>query len=96
MANAIAGDDFRGRFAIIRELGKGGIGEVYLARDVFTQRDVAVEMAKSKMFDDAESGARLKKLWLNETRLAGRLHHPHIVEVYEAGVAEDFNYLVME
>jgi len=61
MANAITGDEFRGRFEIIRELGKGGMGEVFLAHDVFTQCDVAVKMAKNKMFDDVESGVRMKK-----------------------------------
>lgn len=89
-------DTFRSRFEIKKELGKGGMGEVYLAYDAFSQRDVAIKIAKLAMLDDPDVGARVKKMWLNETRLAGKLRHPYIVELYEAGVAEDFGYLVME
>ncbi len=91
-----ASESFRSRFEIKRELGKGGMGEVYLAHDTFTQRDVAIKIARLQLMEDPEIGARAKKMWLNETRLAGKLHHPYIVELYEAGVAEDFGYLVME
>ncbi|MBI1964761.1 MAG: protein kinase [Betaproteobacteria bacterium] len=89
-------DNFRSRFEIRRELGKGGMGEVYLAHDTFNQRDVAIKLARLQLLEDPEVGARAKKMWLNETRLAGKLRHPCIVELYEAGVAEDFGYLVME
>ena len=91
-----AADAFRSRFDIRKELGKGGMGEVYLAHDAFHQRDVAIKIAKLQLMEDPEIGARAKKMWLNETRLAGKLRHPYIVEIYEAGVAEDFGYIVME
>ena len=91
-----AAEGFRSRFEIKRELGKGGMGEVYLAHDTFNQRDVAVKIARLQLMEDPEIGARARKMWLNETRLAGKLRHPYIVELYEAGVAEDFGYLVME
>ena len=48
------------------------------------------------MFDDAEDGARNRRMWLNETRLAGKLHHPFIVQVIESGNSDEFDYLVME
>ena len=89
-------DAFRSRFEFKKELGKGGMGEVFLAYDAYSQRDVAIKLAKLAMLEDPEIGARVKKMWLNETRLAGKLRHPYIVEIYEAGVAEDFGYLVME
>src|SRR5690349_20354763 len=89
-------DAFRARFEFKKELGKGGMGEVYLAHDAFHQRDVAIKLAKLQMMEDPDIGARAKKMWLNETRLAGKLRHPYIVEIYEAGVAEDFGYIVME
>jgi serine/threonine protein kinase len=89
-------DSFRSRFEFKKELGKGGMGEVYLAHDAFHQRDVAIKLAKLQMMEDPDIGARAKKMWLNETRLAGKLRHPYIVEIYEAGVAEDFGYIVME
>jgi len=91
-----AADAFRSRFEFKKELGKGGMGEVYLAHDAYSQRDVAIKIAKLAMLEDPDVGARVKKMWLNETRLAGKLRHPYIVEIHEAGVAEDFGYLVME
>jgi serine/threonine protein kinase len=96
MAEPEAAEAFRSRFEFKKELGKGGMGEVYLAHDAYTQRDVAIKLAKLAMLEDPDVGARVKKMWLNETRLAGKLRHPYIVEIYEAGVAEDFGYLVME
>ena len=89
-------DSFRSRFEFKQELGKGGMGEVYLAYDSYSQRDVAIKLAKLQLMEDPDIGARAKKMWLNETRLAGKLRHPYIVEIYEAGVAEDFGYIVME
>ena len=94
MANP--GDILRDRYQIVRELGRGGMAEVYLATDLYEQRAVAVKLASLELFEDAETGARTRKLWLNETRLAGRLRHPHIVETYEAGTSEQHAYLVME
>jgi serine/threonine protein kinase len=91
-----AADAFRSRFEFKKALGKGGMGEVYLAQDTYSQREVAIKLAKLSLLEDPDVGARVKKMWLNETRLAGKLRHPYIVEIYEAGVAEDFGYLVME
>jgi serine/threonine protein kinase len=90
------GDILRDRYQIVRELGRGGMAEVYLAADLYEQRNVAIKLTSLELFDDAEIGARTKKLWLNETRLAGRLRHPHIVAIYEAGTTESHAYLVME
>jgi eukaryotic-like serine/threonine-protein kinase len=96
MAEPEAADAFRSRFEFRKELGKGGMGEVYLAHDTYSQRDVAIKLARLAMLEDPDVGVRVKKMWLNETRLAGKLRHPYIVEIHEAGVAEDFGYLVME
>ena len=87
---------FRQRFELRRELGRGGMGEVQLAYDTYAQREVAIKFANLKLLDDPENGARYRRLWLNETRLAGKLHHPYIVEVYEAGLTDELAYLVME
>ena len=89
-------ENFRSRFEIKKELGRGGMGEVYLAHDSFYQREVAIKLVRLKAMEDPEDGARLRKMWLNETRLAGKLHHPYIVEIYEAGVTGEHGYLVME
>jgi serine/threonine protein kinase len=89
-------DQFRSRFELKQELGRGGMGEVYLAHDQFLQRDVAIKIARLALLQDPEHGQRHRRMWLNETRLAGNLHHPHIVEIHESGVTDDFAYLVME
>ena len=87
---------FSSRFEIRGLLGEGGMGEVHLAYDAFLQREVAIKLANLKLLDDPEVGDRMRKMWMNETRLAGKLQHPHIVEVFEAGTTEEFGYLVME
>ncbi|MBI2318065.1 MAG: serine/threonine protein kinase [Betaproteobacteria bacterium] len=89
-------DQFRSRFELKRELGRGGMGEVHLAFDQFQQREVAIKLARLALLQDEEEGQRHRRMWLNETRLAGKLQHPHVVEIYESGVTEEFGYLVME
>lgn len=90
---------FRGalgeRFEYVRHLGSGGMAEVYLARDRFHQREVALKIVRASQ---ATGGDRKQHehLWLNEMRLAGRLKHPYILEIYEAGTEGGQSFLVME
>ncbi|MGA8146610.1 MAG: serine/threonine-protein kinase [Gallionellaceae bacterium] len=88
--------NFSSRFEIMKELGRGAAGEVHLAHDTYLQRDVALKFARPSAFNNPEEGLRYRKMWLNETRLAGRLQHPFIIEIYEAGYTNEFDYLVME
>lgn len=85
-----------GGFEILRELGKGATGTVYLAHDPFNNREVAIKVAVQDVFRDPVNGPRYKKMFMNEAALAGRMNHPHIVTVYDAGADEDFHYIVME
>ena len=87
---------FRNRFVMKQELGRGATGEVTLAYDNFLQRDVALKLTRLKQFEQNEDSARNRRMWLNETRLAGKLKHPFIVQVIEAGSTDEFDYLVME
>lgn len=89
-------DTFRHRFEMKQLLGRGSSGEVHLAFDTYAQRDVAIKMNRLSLFEDPVSGNRNRKMWLNETRIAGKLKHPFIVEIYEAGSTDEFNYIVME
>lgn len=89
-------ESFRTRFDMKTELGKGATGIVYLAYDNYLQKVVALKLTQLNLFDDDEDGARNRRMWLNETRLAGKLHHPFIVKVIESGNSEEFDYLVME
>lgn len=89
-------ENFGNRFKILQELGQGANGEVHLAFDNFLQRQVAIKIIRRKDSDDPEAERQNRSLWLNETRLAGKLVHPFIVQVMEAGSTDDFDYLVME
>src|SRR5262245_15526085 len=69
---------------------------VFRARDNYRDRDVAIKVARHEARSGEETESRLAKLWLNEMRLAGKLRHPHVVELLEAGDAGAFSYLAME
>jgi serine/threonine protein kinase/formylglycine-generating enzyme required for sulfatase activity len=74
-----------GRYRIVRELGQGGFGRVYLAYDTDLQRDVAVKVpvpGDASRFLDVEA-------YLREARIVARLSHPNIVPVYDVGRTDD-------
>ncbi len=89
-------ENFRTRFDMKTELGKGATGVVYLAYDNFLHKVVALKLTQLNLFEDDEDGVRNRRMWLNETRLAGKLSHPFIVHVIEYGNSDEFDYLVME
>jgi serine/threonine protein kinase len=70
-----------GRYRVDRELGHGGMATVYLAHDQELDRPVAVKLLAQHLADDDEFRARFQR----EARLAGRLSHPNVVRVYDAG-----------
>ena len=89
-----------GKYEIRKLLGEGATGSVYLAADPFTQRDVALKVMK-KLPSSPEAARRHLRFFQNEAALAGKLRHPHIVSILDAGVedisgAEPLRYLVME
>lgn len=85
-----------GRYEIERELGKGAMGTVYLGRDPKINRVVAIKaipLAQEFQEDDlAEARAR----FFREAEMAGRLNHPAIVTVYDAGEDQGLAYIAME
>jgi serine/threonine protein kinase len=85
-----------GKYDLVRELGRGATASVYLGRDPFTQRDVAVKIAFPDILKDPERGKLYTHLFLNEASLVGKLSHPHIVQIFDAVVAENLCYIVME
>ena len=81
------------RYDIVRPLGSGGMGEVYLARDRTLGRDVALKVLRSQYANDRESAERFKR----EATSAAGLSHPNIVQVYDRGDTEDgSSYIAME
>jgi len=85
-----------GKYELVRTLGEGATSTVYLGRDPFAQRAVAIKVASPGILRDPEKGKLYSSLFLNEASLIGKLNHPHIVQIYDAVVAEDLCYIVME
>jgi serine/threonine protein kinase len=85
-----------GKYDIQRMLGKGATGTVYLARDQFTGREVALKTIEPEVFRDPEFGAVYRSQFQNEASLAGKLRHPHIVGILDAVVGEDSGHIAME
>lgn len=84
-----------GRYEVIRELGQGAMGTVYLGRDPKINREVAI---KTLNLQDIEPDqiAEVKERFFREAEAAGRLNHPHIVTIYDAGEEHDLAYMAME
>jgi len=81
-----------GRYRIERALGHGGMAVVYLAHDEELHRRVAIKVLANHLRGDDNFRAR----FLQESKLASRLSHPNVVQVYDAGETEGSPYIVME
>ena len=85
-----------GRYEIEKELGKGAMGAVYLGKDPKISRVVAIKtMALSQEFEDDELD-EVKERFFREAETAGRLNHPNIVTIFDAGDEHDLAYIAME
>lgn len=85
-----------GRYEVIKELGKGAMGLVYLGTDPKIGRQVALKtMALSQEFEGHEL-VDARNRFFREARAAGRLQHPNIVTIFDAGEADDLAFIAME
>lgn len=85
-----------GRYEIVKELGRGAMGVVYLGKDPKINRTVAI---KTMMFDDEVDEKALKELkerFFREAESAGNLSHPNIIRIFDAGEDQDMAYIAME
>jgi formylglycine-generating enzyme required for sulfatase activity/serine/threonine protein kinase len=80
-----------GRYRIIKRLGQGGMGSVYLAQDTYLERAVALKVPD---FGDHEV-AEARRRFLEEARIAATLRHPYLCPVYDAGEIDGQLYLTM-
>ena len=85
-----------GKYPLQREIGAGATSKVYLARDPFAERDVAVKVFLFDQDADREQERMKHKSFIAEASLAGKLAHPHIVDIFDAVVEPGRSYLVME
>jgi hypothetical protein len=81
-----------GKYEIIRPLGQGAMGEVYLAKDPVLNREVAIKTIKPGGTFGEEVWARFR----HEARVVGGLNHPNVVTVFDFGEEDGVHYLVME
>ncbi len=81
-----------GRYALLRELGRGGMGIVYHGHDPELRRDVAIKM----ILDPGRAGPRQLERFVREARAAARLRHPGIVSVHEVGDHDGRPFIVMD
>ena len=81
-----------GSYEILSLLGKGGMGEVYKARDTRLQRVVALKILPAESVADADRRARL----LLEAQAASRLNHPNIVTIHDIAEEQGIRYIAME
>ncbi|WP_085314266.1 protein kinase domain-containing protein [Derxia lacustris] len=85
-----------GKYELIRRIGEGSSSNVWLCRDPFTERLVAVKVAKSETLRDERYSHVYRKLFAVEAHLAGKLHHPHIAMILDAVDEGDLRYIVSE
>ncbi len=85
-----------GKYPVLRQIGSGATSKVYLARDPFAGRDVAIKVFLFDKHADEQEERMMHKAFVAEASLAGKLNHPHIVDIFDAVVEPDRSYLVME
>ncbi len=81
-----------GQYQVVRELGRGGMGVVFLARDVALHRTVAIKVLRHEFVDSEDHRERFRR----EARLTARLNHPGVVPVYTLGERHNLVYIVMQ
>jgi len=84
-----------GRYEILRELGHGAMGTVYLGRDPKINRKVAIKTLEYAQVDGGEL-EEIKTRFFREAEAAGMLSHPNIVSIFDAGEEHDMAYIAME
>jgi CHASE2 domain-containing sensor protein/predicted Ser/Thr protein kinase len=85
-----------GRYEVEKELGKGAMGVVYLGRDPKIGRQVAIKTMSLAQEFDSDELPEVKARFFREAETAGRLSHPNIVSIFDAGEEHDLAYIAME
>ena len=88
----VKGQKIDGRYQIIRNIGEGGMANVYLAYDTILERQVAVKILRGDLANDEKFVKRFQR----EAKAASSLNHPNIVEMYDVGEDNGNYFIVME
>ena len=84
-----------GKYVIVKEVGKGSTGVVYLSHDSYYKRDVAIKVYNIESSDE-ERARVTRKMFLSEAHMVGMLQHPNILPIYDAGEEDGRYYIVTE
>jgi eukaryotic-like serine/threonine-protein kinase len=84
-----------GKYVIVKEVGRGSTGVVYLSHDPYYRRDVAIKVYNLESHDE-ERARVTRKMFLSEAHMVGMLQHPNILPIFDAGEEEGHYYIVTE
>jgi len=84
-----------GKYLIVKEVGRGSTGVVYLSHDPYYRRDVAIKLYHLESGDDSRARVA-RKMFLSEAHMVGMLQHPNILPIYDAGEEDGRCYIVTE
>jgi len=85
-----------GRYRIIRQIGQGAMGEVYLAHDELIHRKIAIKCMRVDRYKNEQKRQKAVESLLHEARIVGNLNHSHITAIYDIGEHDGATYIVME
>jgi len=85
-----------GRYEIVGKLGQGSMGVVYVGRDPYINRLVSIKISRPSRNVVGERAEKYREKFFVEAQSAGKLLHPNIVAIYDAGMYKDFCYITME
>ncbi|MEO8315931.1 MAG: serine/threonine-protein kinase [Pseudomonadota bacterium] len=85
-----------GKYVIVREVGEGSTGTVYLSHDPYYGRDVAIKVYHNDHGGDEDKSRVARKMFLSEAQMVGMLQHPQLMPIYDAGEEDGRCYVVTE
>ena len=92
----LAGVEKVGRYEVIGKLGQGSMGVVYKGKDPYINRNVSIKVSRPASNVVGKRADKYRERFFLEAQSAGRLMHPNIVAIYDAGMYKDFCYIAME
>ncbi|MBN1239674.1 MAG: serine/threonine protein kinase, partial [Gammaproteobacteria bacterium] len=85
-----------GKYVVINEVGQGSTGRVFLSHDPYYGRDVAIKLYDIESEEDEQKARVTRKMFFNEAQMMGKLQHPNILPIYDAGEENGSYYVVTE